>query len=238
MLKAVLFDLDDTLRDFMHTKRKSCGAAITAMMGAGLKIDYEEAEKILFDLYKVHGIEDREIFQKFLAKVAGKVDDRLLAEAIVAYREAQLPNIKPYSNVRHTLEELRAKGLRLGILSDAPKLKMWMRLVEIRLADLFDSVVGFEDTGKRKPSPEPFLLSLKNLGVKPEECLYVGDWPERDVVGGKAVGMKTALAVYSEVANSGHFEGTKNKLEKGGLAPDYVLKDIKDLLEIVEKESR
>ena len=69
MIKSVIFDLDNTLIDFMTMKKISCDAAITAMIGAGLDIDKDRAIKELFLLYDRHGMEDRSIFQKFLRKL-------------------------------------------------------------------------------------------------------------------------------------------------------------------------
>ena len=66
MLKAILFDLDNTLIDFMHVKKSSVSAALTAMIAAGLRIDGDKATKVLYDLYDQYGIEHQEIFQKFL----------------------------------------------------------------------------------------------------------------------------------------------------------------------------
>ena len=85
MIKAVLFDLDNTLIDFMRMKRNSCEAAISAMIDAGLKIKKEKAQKKLFKLYDKYGLEEKKIFQKFLKEEVKKVDYRILANAIVAY---------------------------------------------------------------------------------------------------------------------------------------------------------
>ena len=65
-MKAILFDLDNTLIDFMRMKKISCEAAISAMIDAGLPLEKETAYEKLFELYGVHGIEHQEIFQKFL----------------------------------------------------------------------------------------------------------------------------------------------------------------------------
>jgi len=86
MIKAVLFDLDNTLIDFMKMKKHSCSAAIDAMIGAGLHIEHDKAIKVLFGLYDKYGLEEKTIFQKFLNKITGKVDHKILANGIVAYR--------------------------------------------------------------------------------------------------------------------------------------------------------
>jgi len=106
MLKAILFDMDNTLIDFMKMKKKSCEAAIDSMIEAGLKIDKQEALKVMYELYDEHGIEHQLIFQKFLKKVRGKIDYKILAHGIVSYRRVREGHIVPYSNVPFVLEKL------------------------------------------------------------------------------------------------------------------------------------
>ncbi len=222
MIKAILFDLDNTLIDFMRMKKASCDAAISEMIKAGLNMRKDEALKVLYSLYAKYGIEYHEIFQRFLEEVHKKVDYKILAAGIVAYRHEQPQFLKPYMNVAQTLKGLKAKGLRLGIVSDAPRLKVWERLTEMKIQDLFDVVVGFGDVEERKPSKIPFEKALKELDFHPEEVLMVGDWPERDILGAKNLGMRTCLARYG-------YTTEKPLIIKA----DYDIDDISELLEIV-----
>lgn len=202
MIKAVVFDLDNTLIDFMGMKKICIDAAINAMNSSGLKMNKNEAKKKLFELYDLHGIEYHTIFQEFLKKVKGNVDYNILANGIVAYRKVQLAFLEPYPGVIPTLLSLKQKGLKIAILTDAPKLKAWLRLAEINLDAFFDVVVAHEDTGKYKPHPAPYKKIMSLLKVKPEECLMVGDWAERDIKGANKVGMKTCFAKYGDVFNT------------------------------------
>ena len=221
MLKAVIFDLDNTLIDFMRMKKLSCDAAITAMIDAGLNLNKEKALEQLFKLYDKYGLEEKRIFQRFLKKLTKKVDYEILASGIVAYRKVRAGYLEPYPHVNSILFELKKRGVKLAIVSDAPRLKAWIRLVSMRINHLFDVVVVFEDTKKLKPSIEPFNVAFKKLKVKPSECLMVGDRPERDIKGAKQLGMMTCFAKYG------------NPNAKSSEA-DYEINDIKELLEIVE----
>lgn len=221
MIKAVLFDLDNTLIDFMQMKRNSCEAAISAMIDAGLKIKKEKALKKLFKLYDKYGLEDKKIFQKFLKEEKGKIDYRILANAIVAYRKVRTSYLQPFPHTDYVLIKLKAKGIKLAIVSDAPRLKAWLRLMAMKIGNFFDVVVTFEDTKELKPSNLPFEAALKKLKLKPQECLMVGDLPHRDIEGAKKLGMKTCFAKYG------------NKTVKKSHA-DYEIKDIKELLKIVK----
>ena len=101
-----------------------------------------------------------------------------------------------------------------------------MRIRSVNLHHIFDAVVTFHDTGMHKPSPEPFEKISTLLDTPPENSLMVGDWPERDVIGAKQLGMKTAFAKYGDVF------GTK---ESGA---DYDILNVKEVLSIVKKENQ
>jgi len=221
MIKAVIFDLDNTLIDFMKMKKISCSAAIDAMIGAGLNVSREKAFKVLFDLYDMYGMEEKKIFQKVLKKLTGEVDHRILANGIVAYRRVRAGLLEPYPNADYVLLKLKGRGIKLAILSDAPRLKAWVRLASMKISNYFDVVITFDDTNEHKPSKLPFEAALKKLKLKPEECLMVGDWPERDIKGANAVGMKTCFARYGNP-----------KIKKTDA--DYEISNIKVLLDIVK----
>lgn len=221
MVKAVIFDLDNTLIDFLKIKRMACSEAVDAMIDAGLKIKKGKALKVLYELYGVYGIEYQEIFQKFLKKVAGKINYKVLAYAVLAYRRVKEGFLVPYPGAKQTLIRLKEKGLKLAIVTDAPRLQAWLRLSAMKLDDFFDAVVALEDTGRLKPSHLPFKQALKKLKIPPNECLMVGDNPERDVKGAKKIGMKTCLAKY----------GLTYKADK--VKADYEIKSIRELIDVV-----
>jgi HAD superfamily hydrolase (TIGR02253 family) len=221
MIKAVIFDLDNTLVDFMQMKRLSCEAAINAMIDTGLNVSKEKATKELFKLYDKYGLEEKTIFQKFLKKLTNKLDYEVLASGIVAYRRVRSGFLEPYPHVGRVLFELRARGIKLAIVSDAPRLKAWIRLASIKANHMFNVVVTFDDTKRFKPSVLPFKIAFQKLNLKPSECIMVGDRPERDIKGAKKLGMVTCFAKYG------------NPKAKSANA-DYEINDIEELLEIVK----
>ena len=198
MLKAITFDLDNTLVDFMRYKRLATAAAMDAMIAAGFKGGRKKLRAELFDFYLKYGIEKNDPFDQFLRK-KGRYSLKILAAGINAYRRKRKGMIKPYPSVVSTLKKLKRKGYKLAIVTDAPKLKAYLRLDLMGIVDYFDAVVGIEDTGRKKPSTLPFRKALRELGVKPAEAMHVGDWRERDILGAKRVGMKTCFARYGGI---------------------------------------
>jgi len=225
MIKAVLFDLDNTLIDFLKMKKMSVEAAVTAMIDAGLPMEKEKALRLLWNLYDDYGIEYGEILQQFLRKVLGRVDYKILASGIIAYRRVKSGFLEPYPHVIPTLIKLLEHGYRLAVVSDAPRMKAWLRLASMKITDFFDVVITADDAkGKRKPDPLPYKLALEGLHLRPGNVIFVGDNPNRDILGASRLGIRTVLAKYGEWSKS----------RKGAGRPDYEITDISQLLKIVD----
>jgi putative hydrolase of the HAD superfamily len=223
MIKAVIFDLDNTLVDFMLMKRQAIDAAITAMRDAGFKLSTDKIRERIDKIYKERGIEFQNVFDELLFNEFSKIDYKILSAGVIAYRRAREAALISYPHVTMTLINLTKMHMKLGVVSDAPAREAWLRLCYLNLHHLFDAVVTFEDTGKHKPDPEPFRKILDLLNIKPSEGLMVGDWAERDVVGAAKVGMKTVFARYgnsfgTEVSNA-----------------DYNIDDITQVIDIVRE---
>ena len=197
MLKAILFDLDNTLLDFSGFKRESALAAAKAIREAGVKESEKKLYDQIFEIYEKRDIEYQNTFHDLLSKynLGASLHEHAKQAAIIAYTKKKYELIKPRQRVIQTLNSLKRK-YKLGIVTDAPKDKAWQRLVLAGLDGYFFPVVTFSDTNARKPSTLPFKRALTLLNAQPSECLYVGDFPERDIVGAKKVGMITCLAKY------------------------------------------
>ena len=223
MIKAIIFDLDNTLVDFMAMKDAAVEAAALAMIDAGLKMSKKEVKEKIYEIYEKEGIEDQRVFDKLLTRELGTIDYRIHAAGIIGYRRAREAALVLYPHVQLVLMELIKKGIKLVVLSDAPRLQAWLRLCQLNLQHVFDFVITFEDTNKKKPAPEPFKLALQKLQVEPGQVIMVGDWAERDIYGAKLLKMKTIFARY----------GDRFGTEKSGA--DYEVDDIIQLLDILER---
>jgi len=226
MIKAIIFDLDNTLVDFLLLKERAVDAAVHAMIDAGLEIKYDEAVTKINDIYDREGIEYQQVFDNLLKDVYGKINYKIISAGVVAYRKAREAALKPYPKVFPTLIELIKMGIKLAVVSDAPAKEAWLRLSYINFHHLFDVVITFDDSHEKKPSPVPFNMALDKLKLKAEECLMIGDWAERDMVGATAVGMKTVFARYGDTFNTGNPES------------DYDINCVSELLNIVKKENK
>jgi len=223
MIKAVIFDLDNTLTDFMRMKENAVDAAVDAMVDAGLRFAPADIKKKIYEIYDREGIEFQNVFDHALTELLGIIDPKIQAAGIVGYRRAREASLVLYPHVRITLIELMKRGIRLGVVSDAPRKEAWLRLCYLQLHHMFDYVTTFEDTRERKPSPKPFMRTLDHFQIEPARAIMVGDWPERDIKGAGTLGMTTVFARYGD---------TKGAKESGA---DHDIDDIYELLDIVDR---
>ena len=225
MIKAVIFDLDNTLVDFMSMKQQAVAAAINSMIDAGLGLTPAEARDRIDAIYQERGIEFQKVFDQLLYDIFQKVDYKILSAGVIAYRRAREAALVPYPHVNMTLVAILKRGIKLAVVSDAPSREAWLRLCYLDFHHLFDHVITFDDTGERKPSPVPFRRALELLQVKPHEAIMVGDWAERDVVGAANLGITTAFARYGDT-----FGTTESHA-------DYDLGDVSELLDAIDAEN-
>ena len=225
-IKGVIFDLDNTLLDFMKMKEFAVKAAVKGMIEAGLMVDEEDSYTEIVRIYEEFVGENQKVFDVFIEKQIVHVEHKYLAAGIVEYRRAREANLMAYPNVNKTLMALAKSGIKLGVVSDAPSREAWMRIYYLNLYHFFDVVITFDDSGERKPSEKPFKLCLDALDLDPDETIMVGDWPERDVVGAKNLGMKTAFARYGDTFGTVHS------------GADWDLNDIYQLFMIINEYNR
>jgi len=226
MIKAIIFDIDNTLLDFMTMKSNAINAAVDGMIANGLDIEKETAVKQIFDIYNFKGYEHQKVLNEFIINTVGHIDYKILAAGIVEYKLAKEASLSLYPGVKDTMINLSNFGLKLGILSDAPSREAWIRMYILKIHKVFDQVVTFNDTGFHKPAKEPFVKIKELLDVEYHQCLMVGDWPERDIKGAKQLGMKTAFAKY----------GATEIIDNSGA--DYELDTIHELIDIIRSENK
>jgi len=115
-----------------------------------------------------------------------EIIDRIIYRGL----ESLFLKVKLFPHVKETLGELRAAGLKLGLLSDFPP---DTKLEYLGLSGLWDTALCSESIGALKPAVQPFEDLAKALACKPGQILYVGNSRRYDVEGAKRAGMKAAL---------------------------------------------
>lgn len=121
------------------------------------------------------------------------LSDHLLEEIDDAVQHAWWEGVVVPPGTVRTLEELRRRGLRLGLCSNAPyrSRSLHAQLRHLRLDRHLDSVTFSSEVGWRKPSPRIFAAALEALGVEAEQAAMIGDRRHEDIAGARALGMTT-----------------------------------------------
>ncbi|MBI5223291.1 HAD-IA family hydrolase [Candidatus Micrarchaeota archaeon] len=223
--KALLFDLDNTLLDFLSFKIETAKAAAKEMVRNGLPCTELAAYGKIFSVYEEKGIEYQKTFHDVIVPFGldANASERIQQAAILAYLKKKFEILRPYTSVRSTLIRLHTR-YSLGIVTDAPRNKAWQRLILSGLEREFDFVITHDDTLNKKPHPSPFTLALSKLECLPSSVLFVGDNLERDILGAKNSGMVTCWAKY----------GSNRKAKHDSISPDFEIEKFEDLLKIVQ----
>ena len=102
-------------------------------------------------------------------------------------------DLEVYPDVMETLNQLKAKGVKTGVITNGLKKDYEQILTRLKLTNSFDVVVGVDTCNKGKPDKEIFLYALEKLRVRPEEAVFVGDSVKYDYEGARGAGLKPLL---------------------------------------------
>lgn len=127
--------------------------------------------------------------------------DEALAAACAARLTAQRELFVLRDDAVPTLRALRARGLRVGVLSDCT-VELAQSWPQLPVADLVDARVLSCEEGRRKPDPELFRLIAHHLDAAPEECLYIGDGGGDELAGASRCGMRAFMLRTSDWADN------------------------------------
>ncbi|WP_340820620.1 HAD family hydrolase [Methanolobus sp. WCC4] len=220
--KGIIFDMDNTLFDFIEAKMNACNA-IVEYIGTG-----NPHELLSYFRRKRYGFEDVENISDYLVEY-GKYSEQVFNECCTIYEREKIRNIKPYPGVKDTMLELKEMELNIGILTDADRRNAGRRLKRTGLCGCFDSLFTFDMTGHKKPSHEPFTYALDSMGLKAHETLYVGDSLRRDIIPSKQIGMVTVHAKYGDYGDHSHPGDSVQAEER----PDHTINTFRELLKII-----
>jgi FMN phosphatase YigB (HAD superfamily) len=212
---TVLFDMFDTLVRFDRGRLPAAtisgrevrssvpilhGILASALPEVGMETfynaflwSYQEAERIRADTHvEVPAHRRLELLYRRVgadpAAIPHTVTERLLASHMACLADAA----EPMPGQGELLDWLRGR-YRLGVVSNFDYSPTVRRILsEGGILGRFETVVVSDEVGWRKPRPAIFQRALTEMRVRPEECLFIGDRPEIDVAGAKAMGMAAA----------------------------------------------
>lgn len=140
-------------------------------------------------------VEIAAIYDAALRDIGLELEPELIERVMELEQDGWLNSVHVGPDVVRTLKELQARGLRLGLVSNAAYLPRLMteQLVALGLSKYFSGVTFSSEVGVRKPHPAIYKDALAKVGVEPSRTLFVGDRVREDVQGPKSLGMRAVL---------------------------------------------
>jgi len=232
-LKAIFFDIDDTLFSTSGFARAARMASVKAMIGAGLKMEAEECFQELSEVIEEFGSNFERHYDKVLLRVpreryAGISPAIIIAAGMVAYHQTKFRELRPYPDVVEVFKLLSQTPLILGIITAGLEIKQAEKLIRLDLTRYIHPRAIFitDQLGIGKQNPKLYQLACQHMGLVPACCMYVGDHPLYDVDIPNKVGL---ITVHNK--RSG-----KYLKMKGNTDPRYVIKNMWELVDILRRE--
>lgn len=229
-LKAVFFDIDDTL---YSTSLFACRArynSIRAMISLGLNFPEKKLVHELEEVIKEFSSNYDQHFDKLLLRIPGRAYEGinpsiLVAGAVIAYHETKSRELLPFPDVTSGLKTLAKIGLVRGVITDGLSVKQSEKLIRLKLYRLFTPGAIFisDEIGINKPNIKLYQRACNEFNLSPSEIMYVGDDPVNDIDPAKAMGMITVLMK----------RGGKYLTRPGKLKPNYQVDNFSQLIKIV-----
>jgi putative hydrolase of the HAD superfamily len=186
MVKAILFDLDDTLYN-EKTYVVSGFRAVARDLESEIGMPCDRLVEEMMSILEADG--RGRVFDLVLQRHGTHRKERIM-ELVELYRYHQ-PDIQPYPDVLPVLEELQRSGYLLGLITNGFHVMQKKKVSALGVAQHMDTLVYPDELGsdRWKPHPAGFLQGIDEIDVSPENTIYIGNDPVKDVEASREVGM-------------------------------------------------
>lgn len=188
MIKAVVFDLDDTLiseKQYIESGFK----AVAKELNRIYSLNSEEIFNKMLELFNESSIN---VFNRILDLLNIKYSENIILDLIRCYRE-HTPEIEFFEDVIPVINKLKKSGYKLGIITDGYKETQLRKIDVLKCYDLFDEIIVTDELGREywKPHEKPYKLMAEKMCVNFKNMIYIGDNVNKDFVTANKLGIKT-----------------------------------------------
>lgn len=200
MIKAVVFDLDDTLiseKEYIRSGFRQVSKKIAEKNN----LDKDYVYELMLDTFNE---DSKNVFNRVLDKLNIQYEKEDIKELINFYR-GHMPDIKLYEDAKYILDTLKAKGIKLGMITDGYKVTQRNKLEALNIGDYFEYIVVTDELGREfwKPHQKTYEIIKEKLGLEYENMVYVGDNVSKDFVTANNLGMNTIFINREDGVYSG-----------------------------------
>ncbi|QPC47652.1 HAD family hydrolase [Mangrovibacillus cuniculi] len=177
MIKAVIFDLDDTLiseKEYIESGYRHISKILSERFSKDERTLYQLLLELLNDSSK-------NVFNRLLDRLEIVYTKENILELVEEYRNHN-PDISFFDDVLPCLEQLKNKKIKTGIITDGYANAQRQKLKAVKADNYFEEIIVTDELGREywKPHPKSFEIIKENLNVEFNEILYVGDNPKKD----------------------------------------------------------
>ncbi len=223
MIKGAVFDLDHTLFDRYATQKLCMKGFCEHFDVADGMTDEIATELVEYADKHFNHYGWEKIFEYVVNKGTFKT-----VPSFESYCSFLLERFKhfavPYEFTKPMLQELKDKGLKLGIITNGKSKTQRSKIKLLGFEEIFDEIIVSEEVGAEKPDTKPFEIMSERLGIAPENLIYVGDFPVNDIEASRKAGytpvwvMTMKLWLFPEIE-----------------VPEFCIKDVSLVPEVIEK---
>lgn len=242
-IKGVTFDLGSTLIEFRgdwgDIFRSLSADLITYLRDHNFNLDFEKFEQRYQEIVAQFYTRGQQDWIEYTAEYTLRytlaefgypdVSEEVLKKGLAAaFAQGELL-WRPFGDVYRTLDVLKARGYRIGLISNARDAANVERLIDnAQLRPWLDPIVISANVGVRKPNPHIFQLVLDAWQLPPEQVVMVGDMLGADILGAHNAGMRAVWATMQteREANTAHMQT---------IVPDAAIASLSELPPLLEK---
>jgi putative hydrolase of the HAD superfamily len=232
-LKAIFFDIDDTLYSTYEFSEMARENAIKAMINAGLRMSQEELRQELDEIVHEFSSNYEHHFDKLLMRIPRRFYKGinaavLIAAGVVAYHDTKFRHLNAYDDALEVLKLLYNSDLILGIITAGITIKQSEKLIRLKVMPYMTPSAIFisDQIGISKPNVKLYQRACSDLNIRPSESMYIGDNPRNDIDPPNQIGMVTVRNCRS----------SRYLDQESDTEPDYEIHNFWDLLDILRED--
>jgi putative hydrolase of the HAD superfamily len=234
-LRAVFFDIDDTLYSTTGFAALARRNALEAMRKYGLRMAIPSLQRELGEVISEFSSNYENHFDKLLLRIAPRAYEGvnraiLISAAVAAYHDSKFTQLRPFPDVIPALKVLARTDLIRGIITSGLEIKQAEKLIRLGVYGHMTPTAIFisDQIGISKPNMKLFQRACSEVGVKPEESMYVGDHPAHDIDPANALGMVSVLVC----------RGGRHQSDSSRTRPRFKVRSFGQLLAILRRRFR